>query len=96
MERGGFFLVITRCEVRYRRPVRYDDLVEVRTTLGSASRVKLRHAYEIAVVERAGAAPDPADPSVPPGGCSICDTGRTSPPSPTSPITTVLAASDRR
>jgi len=65
MERDGFFLVITKCEVKYRRPIRYDDLVEVRTTLTHASRVKLRHSYEIAVTERAGAAPDPGDPGIP-------------------------------
>jgi len=75
MERGGFFLVITRCEVRYRRPIRYDDLVEIRTTLERVSRVKLRHAYEMVLVERAGAAPDPLDPGVPPGGvCAVATT----------------------
>lgn len=75
MEAEGFFLVITRCEIRYRRPVRYDDLVEIRTTVESTSRVKIRHTYEIALIERHGLAPDPADPSVPADG--VCAIGTT-------------------
>jgi acyl-CoA thioester hydrolase len=66
MEAAGLLLVVTRLEVRYRRPVRYDEVVEVRTRVESVSRVKIRHAYEVAVVERGGrevgpnAADDPA------------------------------------
>lgn len=75
MEAGGFFLVITRCEVRYRRPIRYDDLIEVRTRVESVSRVKIRHAYELALTERNGRAPDPADPAVPHDGvCAAATT----------------------
>lgn len=75
MESAGFFLAITRCEVRYRRPIRYDDLIEVRTRVESGSRVKIRHTYELALVERHGAAPDPADPSVPADGvCAVATT----------------------
>ena len=54
MERAGVFLVITRLECRYRRPVYYDDLVEVRTRITGGSRVKLEHEYEIVVVEDGG------------------------------------------
>lgn len=75
MEAEGFFLVITRCEIRYRRPVRYDDLVEIRTTVESTSRVKIRHTYEIVLIERHGRAPDPADPAVPADG--VCAVGTT-------------------
>lgn len=75
MEAEGFFLVITRCEVRYRRPVRYDDLVEVRTKVESTSRIKIRHTYELVLVERHGRAPDPTDPSVPADGvCAVATT----------------------
>jgi acyl-CoA thioester hydrolase len=56
LEREGIFLVITRLEMRYRRPVLYDDLVEVRTTVRAAGRVKIDHEYEVVVVERAGRA----------------------------------------
>lgn len=75
MEAGGFFLVITRCEVKYRRPLRYDDVVEVRTSVESGGRIKIRHGYELVLVERNGAAPDPADPSVPADGvCAVATT----------------------
>lgn len=65
MERDGLYLVITRCEVKYRRPIRYDDVLDIRTTLDSASKIKLRHTYEVALTERQGRAPDPTDPAVP-------------------------------
>ncbi len=75
MEAEGFFLVITRCEVRYRRPVRYDDLIEIRTRVERTSRVKIQHAYEIVLIERHGRVPDPADPSVPSDGvCAVATT----------------------
>jgi acyl-CoA thioester hydrolase len=54
MEAEGVFLVVTKVEVKYRRPIRYDDLVEIRTTLEKASKIKLHHAYEIVLVERGG------------------------------------------
>jgi acyl-CoA thioester hydrolase len=56
LERAGTFLVIVRLDLRYRRPVRYDDVVEVRTHWRGGSRVKIEHEYEIVVVERGGAA----------------------------------------
>jgi len=54
MERSGVFLVITRLECRYRRPVYYDDMVEVRTKVIGGSKVKIEHQYEIVVVEEGG------------------------------------------
>ncbi|MEM1330811.1 MAG: thioesterase family protein [Planctomycetota bacterium] len=75
LEREGVFLVITKLEVRYRRPVRYDDVVEIRTTVEGGSRVKIRHIYEMVLIERAGAAPDPSDPATPVDG--ICAVGST-------------------
>lgn len=56
MERAGVFLVIAKLDARYRRPVLYDDLVEVRTRVVGGSRVKIEHEYDVVVVERAGAA----------------------------------------
>ncbi|MFN0011594.1 MAG: acyl-CoA thioesterase [Phycisphaerales bacterium] len=55
MERAGFFLVITKLECRYRRPGRYDDLVEVRTRVVGGSGVKILHEYEVFAVERSAA-----------------------------------------
>lgn len=72
LEAAGVFLVVTKLEMRYRRPIRYDDMLEIRTRVVGGSRIKIRHEYEVAVVERAGSAPEPSDPSVPPDGvCSI-------------------------
>lgn len=65
LERAGVFLVVTKLEVKYRRPIRYDDLIEVRTRVVGGSRVKIRHEYELALLERAGGAPDPGDPATP-------------------------------
>ncbi|MFZ4575822.1 MAG: acyl-CoA thioesterase [Phycisphaerales bacterium] len=56
LEAEGTFLVIVRVEVKYRRPVRYDDVVEIRTRWTGGGRVKVLHEYEVVVVERAGAA----------------------------------------
>ncbi|MCC6417951.1 MAG: acyl-CoA thioesterase [Gemmataceae bacterium] len=47
LEDQGYLLVLTRVEVRYRRPARYDDLLTVRTTLTRATLVKLVHRYEV-------------------------------------------------
>ncbi|MFG0305697.1 MAG: acyl-CoA thioesterase [Phycisphaerales bacterium JB040] len=74
LEAEGVFLVVTRLDIRYRRPIRYDDVLEVRTSVGSTSRVKIRHAYELALVERGGRAPDPDDPATPRDGvCSVAE-----------------------
>ncbi|HYE63405.1 MAG TPA: thioesterase family protein [Phycisphaerales bacterium] len=56
LEKAGTFLVVVRLDVRYRRPVRYDDLVEVRTYWKGGSKVKVEHEYEVVVVERGGQA----------------------------------------
>ncbi len=56
LERKGVFLVIVKLDVRYRRAVRYDDVVEVRTRWSGGGRVKIEHEYEVVVVERDGAA----------------------------------------
>jgi|SRR5688572_4544386 len=54
LEKAGVFLVIVRLDVRYRRPVRYDDVVEVRTRVTGGSRIKIEHEYDLVVVERGG------------------------------------------
>ncbi|MEM9372819.1 MAG: thioesterase family protein [Planctomycetota bacterium] len=75
MEADGFFLVITRCELKYRRPIRYDDVIEVRTRVEGGSRIKIRHTYELALIERNGMAPDATDPAVPVDGvCAVATT----------------------
>ncbi|MBL8990160.1 MAG: acyl-CoA thioesterase [Phycisphaerae bacterium] len=57
MEAAGVFLVITRLDCRYHAPARYDDLLEVRTTVVRATRVKIEHAYEVVRIDEATGAP---------------------------------------
>src|SRR5579871_5570269 len=43
LEDQGFLLVLTKVEVRYRRPARYDDLLTVRTTVARVTTVRIDH-----------------------------------------------------
>jgi acyl-CoA thioester hydrolase len=76
LEAAGVFLVVTKVEVKYRRPIRYDDVIELRTTVTGSSKVKLHHGYELVLVERGGEVPDHGtDASVPVDG--VCAVGST-------------------
>jgi acyl-CoA thioester hydrolase len=76
LERAGVFLVVTKLEIRYRRPIQYDDVIEVRTTAHEAGRIKIRHTYELVLTSRLGEKPDSAaDPRVPLDGvCAVAST----------------------
>ena len=47
VETMGVFLAVIRLEVRYRRPARYDDQMQLRTRLVTLGHVKIDHAYEL-------------------------------------------------
>ena len=47
LEDQGYFLVITKVEVKYRRPAHYDDLLTITTTVTKTSPVRLEHEYEV-------------------------------------------------
>jgi acyl-CoA thioester hydrolase len=47
LEDQGFLLVLTRVQVRYKRPARYDDVLTLRTTLVRTTLVKIEHRYEL-------------------------------------------------
>lgn len=47
MEADGLFLVVTRLELRYRKPARYDELLTLETTLRDVGHVKVEHAYRL-------------------------------------------------
>ncbi|MGH7242600.1 MAG: acyl-CoA thioesterase [Phycisphaerales bacterium] len=55
LEERGVFLVIVKLEVKYRRPVLYDDTVEIRTKWIGGSRIKIEHEYEVVVIKRENA-----------------------------------------
>ncbi len=54
LEKDGVFLVIVRLNVSYKRPIRYDDVVEVRTKWTGGGKVKIEHEYELWVIEQGG------------------------------------------
>ena len=47
LEDQGFLLVLTRAEVKYRSPARYDDVLTVRTTVTRTTAVRIEHKYEV-------------------------------------------------
>jgi acyl-CoA thioester hydrolase len=47
LEDQGFLLVLTRVEVRYKLPARYDDLLTIRTSVERSTFVRIDHRYEV-------------------------------------------------
>ncbi len=47
IEDGGFYLVLTKVQVRYRSPAYYDDLLTLRTSVVRTTLVKIEHRYEL-------------------------------------------------
>jgi acyl-CoA thioester hydrolase len=47
LEDQGYLLVLTRIQVRYRSPARYDDLLTLRTTVLRTTLVKIEHRYQL-------------------------------------------------
>lgn len=47
LEDRGYYLVISKAEVRYKYPAHYDDVLTVRTTVTRATPVRLEHKYEV-------------------------------------------------
>ena len=47
LEDRGFLLVLTKIEVRYKRPAHYDDLLTIRTKVVRTTAVRIDHSYEV-------------------------------------------------
>jgi acyl-CoA thioester hydrolase len=47
LEDRGYFLVITKVEVKYKSPAHYDDVLTIRTTVTRTTPVRLEHKYEV-------------------------------------------------
>lgn len=47
VEDGGYLFVLTKIEVRYRKPAYYDDLLTIRTTVARTTAVRIDHRYEV-------------------------------------------------
>ena len=54
MEEAGILLAVTRLEVRYRLPARYDDEMIVRTRVSGGGRARIDHAYELVRIGATG------------------------------------------
>jgi acyl-CoA thioester hydrolase len=47
LEDQGYLLVLTKLEVKYRAPARYDDLLTLRTIVERTTAVRIDHRYEL-------------------------------------------------
>jgi acyl-CoA thioester hydrolase len=47
LEDQGFLLVLTKIEVKYRWPARYDDLLTLKTIVMRSTSVRIDHRYEL-------------------------------------------------
>ncbi|MHC5022461.1 MAG: acyl-CoA thioesterase [Planctomycetota bacterium] len=47
LEAAGHLLAVVSLQVKYKRPARYDDVLELRTTLSNLGRAKIEHTYEL-------------------------------------------------
>lgn len=47
LEQDGVFFVVAQLSCRYHHPIRYDDLVTVRTTIQRFTRTRIDHAYQL-------------------------------------------------
>ena len=47
LERAGVFFVVTKAELRYRQPARYDEDVTLRTMCVKQTHVRYDHRYEL-------------------------------------------------
>lgn len=48
IEKRGLLIPVTRLEIHYRHPAKYDDLVEIRTAIASCTNVRIAFDVEIA------------------------------------------------
>lgn len=47
MEELGLFFVVARINVRFQRPARYDDILQLKTSIRRQTPAKLEHEYEL-------------------------------------------------
>jgi len=47
LEDRGYLLVLTKFDVRYRWPARYDDVLTLKTTVVRTTTVRIDHRYEL-------------------------------------------------
>jgi len=47
LEEQGVFLAVAKLAIRYKRPARYDDVFDLRTSISNVGHVKIDHTYEL-------------------------------------------------
>jgi acyl-CoA thioester hydrolase len=47
LEDQGYLLVLTKVEVRYKKPAHYDDVLTIRTWVERTTAVRIDHRYEV-------------------------------------------------
>lgn len=47
LESQGIFFVVAKLECRFKRPIRYDDVVTVRAVVTRTTRTRVEHRYEV-------------------------------------------------
>lgn len=47
MEQLGFFFVVVKVEVRFRKPAKYDDLLTLETAIARTTPARLEHSYRL-------------------------------------------------
>ena len=47
MERDGQLVVVAKIDCRYKSPARYDDCIDVQTTIAGVTAAKIMHQYRI-------------------------------------------------
>lgn len=47
MEQQGVFFVVAKCAAKYKAPARYDDVLELTTTITKMGLARIDHAYEL-------------------------------------------------
>jgi acyl-CoA thioester hydrolase len=47
LEKDGIFFVVVKAQVNYRAPARFDDQLQLTTTVAKQTHVRLDHVYEV-------------------------------------------------
>lgn len=47
LEQAGIFLVVTRIELAYKAPARYDDMIVIAVRVTGGGRARINHEYEV-------------------------------------------------
>lgn len=47
LEKAGTLIVVVKLEVSYKKPARYDDLIDISATVTKIGGVRIEHTYEV-------------------------------------------------